>query len=101
MRVELDLSNYATEASRFKKNNWYDTLDFTKKVDLASLKSDGDELDIDKLKTVPVDLRKLSNVINNVLKKPVHDKLAIRVNTSDTSEFVLKTQQNTDKSSLK
>ena len=31
----------------------------------------------------------------------MHDKLAIRVNTSDTSEFVLKTQQNTDKSSLK
>ena len=91
VRVELDLSNYATEAD-FKKNNFYDTLDFTKKVDLASLKSDGDELDIDKLKTVPVDLRKLSNVINNVLKKPVHDKLAIRVNTSDTSEFVLKTQ---------
>ena len=43
-KVELDLSNYAT------------------KTDLASLKTEIDKIDIDKLKTVPVDLAKLSNV---------------------------------------
>ena len=32
-----------------------DTSEFAKKTDLASLKSDIDELDIDKLKTVPVE----------------------------------------------
>ena len=41
-------------------------------MDLASLKSDAEELDIDKLKTVPINLSKLSNVVNNmVVKKAV------------------------------
>ena len=40
-----------------------------KEVDLASLKSDIGKLDIDKLKIDPVDLYKLSNAVENDVKK--------------------------------
>ena len=44
------------------------------KFDLANLKLDFDKLDIDKLKTVPVDLCKLSNVVNNdIVKRDVYN----------------------------
>ena len=49
MKVELDLSDYATKTD-FKNATEIDTSSFAKKVDLASLKSDLDNLDIDKLK---------------------------------------------------
>ena len=39
------------------------TSKFAKESDLANLKLDIDDLDIDKLKAVPVDLHKLSNVV--------------------------------------
>ena len=39
--------------------------DFDKKPNLASLKLDIDRLNIDKLRTTPVDLSKLSNVAKN------------------------------------
>ena len=42
---------------------------------------------MNKLKTVPVDLSKLSNVVKNeVVKKTVHDKLVTKVNKIDTSK---------------
>ena len=48
---------------------------------------------MDKLKTVPVDLSKLNNVVNNeVIKKAVYDKLTAKVNNIDTGGFVLKTK---------
>ena len=57
---------------------------------------------LEKLKIVPVDLRKLSNVVNNeVVKKTVYDKLVSNVNDNDTSGFVLKTKYDTDKSDFK
>ena len=40
-----------------------------KKVNLTSLKSNIDDLDIDKLRSVPVDLINLGNVVKNVLLK--------------------------------
>ena len=41
-----------------------------KKTDLASLKSNVDKIDVDKLKTVPIDFIKLSNLVKNeVIKK--------------------------------
>ena len=40
-----------------------------KKVNLTSLKSDIDDLDIDKLRSVPVDLINLGNVVKNILLK--------------------------------
>ena len=50
---------------------------------------------------VPSDLSKLSNVIkNHVVKKTVYDKLVAKVNAIDTSDFVLKTKYDTDKSEL-
>ena len=49
MKVELDLSNYATKAD-LKNGTGADTSDFANKTDLANLKSDMDKLDIDKLK---------------------------------------------------
>ena len=53
-KVKLNLANYATK-SDLKKSKSVDTSKFSKKNDLASLKSDVDELQIDKLKTPPVD----------------------------------------------
>ena len=62
---------------------------------------DLDELDVDKLKTVPVDLSKLSNVVDNdVVKKNCVCKLVPQVNAICTNRFVLKTHYNTDKSGL-
>ena len=50
---------------------------------------------------VPTDLSKLSNVVkNDIVKNTVYDKLVAEVNTIDTSDFVLKTQYDTDKSEL-
>ena len=49
---------------------------------------------------VPVDLSKLSNVVKNVLKKAVYDKLVANVNNVDISDFVLKTKYQTDKPEL-
>ena len=55
---------------------------------LASLKAEVDKIDIEKLKTVPNDLSKLSNVVKNeVAKKTVYDKLITKVNNIDTSQF--------------
>ena len=49
MKVELDLSNYATTLD-LKNATDVDTSDFVKNIDLADLKSDADKLGIDKLK---------------------------------------------------
>ena len=85
------MSNYATK-SDLKNATGVDTSKFAKKVDLANLESNVDELDIDKSKNVltnlsnlkskvdklgvaklvpvPIDLSKLSNVVkNDVVKK--------------------------------
>ena len=52
MKVELDLSNYATKAN-LKNATGVDTSDFAEKTDLANVKSDVDKLSIDKLKNIP------------------------------------------------
>ena len=75
VKVELDLSNYATKAD-LKNATGVDTFEFAKKVDLASLKSEIDKLDIGKLETTSVDLSKLSDAVKNeVVKKTVYDEL--------------------------
>ena len=67
--VELDLANYATNDD-VKNITHVDVSSFASKTNLASLKTKVDKIDTDKLKTVPVDLAKLSNVVNNdVVKK--------------------------------
>ena len=97
---KLDLSNYATKTD-LKNIAHVDTSSFALKTNLASLKTEVDKLDIDKLAPVPVDLSKLSDVVkNDVVKKAVYDKLVARVNSTDTSDFVLKTKYQTDKAEL-
>ena len=78
-----------------------DTSNFALKSNLASLKTEVDKLDIDKLVPVPVDLSKLIDVAkNDFVKKTVYDKLFAKVNIIDTSTFVLKTRYDTDKSEI-
>ena len=48
IKIELDLPNYATKFD-LKNATGVDTSDFTKKADLASLRSEVDEVDVDKL----------------------------------------------------
>ena len=67
--VKVDLSNYATETD-VKNITHIDTSNFALKTNLASLKTEVDKLDIDKLVPVPVDLSKLSDgVKNDVVEK--------------------------------
>ena len=71
---------------------------FALKTNLASLKTEVDKPDIDKLVSVPVYMSKLSDVVgNDVVKKAVNDKLVAKVNNIDTSTFVLKTKYQTNK----
>ena len=52
-----------------------DASKFAKKTDLGSQRSVFNELDVNKTKTVPVDLTKLSNVVkSDVVKKIVYDE---------------------------
>ena len=67
--VRVDLSNYATKTD-LKNAAGIDTSKLALKFKNFSLKAKIDKIDVDKLKTVPVDLGKLSNVGNNeVVKK--------------------------------
>ena len=61
IKVKLDLSNYATKTD-LKNVTHVDFSSFASKTNLASLKTEVDKIDVDKLKTAPVDLAKLSNV---------------------------------------
>ena len=63
MKVQLNLSNYATK-SDLRNATDVDTLHFAKKTDLADLKSDVDKLDIDKLRNRPSNLSKLQSKLN-------------------------------------
>ena len=86
--------NYATKAD-LRNVTQVDT------SNLASLKPEGDKLDIDKLVPVPISLCTLSDVVKNyVVKKTVYDKLVAKVDNIDTSDFVLKTKYQTDKTEL-
>ena len=68
-KVELDLSNYATKDD-VKNITHVDVSSYATKTNLAALKTEVDKIDIDKFKTVPGDLAKLSNVVKNeVVKK--------------------------------
>ena len=100
INVRVDLSNYATKTD-IKNISHVDTSSFALKSNLASLKTEADKLDIDKLVPVPVDLIKLSDVVkNDVVKKTVYNKLVAKVKSIDTSRFVLKTSYDTNKKEL-
>ena len=118
MKFELDLSNYATKAD-LKNVTGVHTSKLTKTVDLASLKSDLDKLDIDKLKNVstnlsnlksilgkldvdilvpaPIDLSKLIDVVqNDVVKKDLYNAKIINIvdKISDTTKLATNTTLN-------
>ena len=61
MKTKLDLTNYATTAE-LKNTTGVPTSKFTTKVDLASLKSSEDKLDINAL-------RKCTNCLNYLFEK--------------------------------
>ena len=82
------LSNYVTK-SDLKNISHVDVSSFALKSNLASLKTEVDKIDADKLKPVPVDLAKLSNVVkNDVAKKIEYNKLVTKVDNNDTENFV-------------
>ena len=60
INVKIDLSNYATKTD-LKNVTHVDTSSFALKTNLSGLKTEVDQLDIDKLVPVPVDLSKLSD----------------------------------------
>ena len=78
-----------------------DVSSFASKTNLASLKTEVDNIDVDKSKTVPVDLAKLGNVVkNDVVKKTEYHQLVDKADNIDTTGFVLKTTYDTGKSDL-
>ena len=121
VKVQLDLTNYATK-DNVKNITHVDVSSFASKTNLATLKSELDKLDTDKLKTVPADLAKLTNVADNdVIKKTVYypkitaiesdilknkqgkDNNLAEINklkAIDSTQFVTKTKFTTDVNSL-
>ena len=94
--VKVDLSNYATKTD-LKNVSHVDVSSFALKSNLASLKAEVDKIDAGKLKTVPVDLAKLSNVVkNDVVKKTEYNKLVTKVDNIDTTNFVKKNKYEKD-----
>ena len=80
-KVELDLSDYATKAD-LKETTGVVTLNLAAS---ATLKAEADKMDIDKLKTVPADLIKVRNVVDNDVKITVYDKFVTKVNSIKVS----------------
>ena len=121
IKVELDLSSYATKKD-INDFTHVDVSDFASKTNLAALKTEADKIDADKLKTVPVDLAKSSNVVKNevVKKTDYHAKVTniegqiagvtkntldnlgdiTKLKAVDTSNFVLKTKLASDVTTL-
>ena len=121
IKVELDLANYATKDD-VKNITRVDVSSYATKTNLAALKSEVDKIDIDKLKTTPTDLDKLSNLVkNDVVKKTDYntkvtsienqiagvtksalDNLAdiAKLKAVDTSNFALKTELASDVTTL-
>ena len=74
-----------------------DVSSFALKSNLASVKTELDKLDINKLTSVPNDLSKLSNVVkNDVVKNTEYNKLVTKVDNIDTTNFVKKTKYEKD-----
>ena len=88
IKVELDLTNYATKDD-VKNITHVDVSSYASKTNLAALKTEVDKIDIDKLKTVPNDLAKLSNAVkNDVVKKTdfnAHDYVKKTKFSADTN----------------
>ena len=121
IKVELDLANYATKDD-IKNITHVDVSSFASKTNLAALKTEVDKIDADKLKTVPVDLAKLTNAVeNDLVKKTDYNAKVTNIESQiagvtkntldnlgditkpkaiDTSSFVLKTKVTADVNTL-
>ena len=86
VKVELDLSNYATKAD-LNNATGVDTSDFAKKTELANLKSDVNKLVIDKLNNVPSDFSSLKSKVG---KSDIGKLKTTPVNLSKLSDVVKK-----------
>ena len=84
VKMELDLSNYATKAD-LKNVTGVDTSKFAKKADLARVQSNVDKLDINKLKNVPINLSYLKSKID---KLDVDKLVPVLVDLSKLSDAV-------------
>ena len=87
INVKIDLSNFATKTNT--KNIYHvDTSSFALKSNLASLKTEADKLDIDKLKSLP---NNLSNLKSKVDKLDINKLASVLVDLSKlTNEVKLK-----------
>ena len=121
IKVELDLSNYATK-NDLKNITHVDVSSFASKTNLLALKTEVDKIDVDKLKTAPTDLAKLTNAVENDLVKKADyntkvtsieaqiagltkntvDNLAdiTKLKAIDTNSFVLKAKLASDVTTL-
>ena len=90
VKVELDLTNYATKTD-LKNITHVDTSSYALKTNLAALKTEVDKIDTDKLKTVPDDLAKLTNVVKNEVVKKTD---------FSADNYVTKTKFSTDTNAL-
>ena len=92
IKVQLDLTNYATKDG-VKNITHVDVSSFASKTNLAALKTEVDKLDTDKLKTVPADLAKLTNVVDNdVVKATEFNKLKTDVDAIDLNDYASKSR---------
>ena len=121
VKVELDLTNYATK-NDLKNITHVDVSSFASKTNLAALQSEVDKIDVDKLKTALVDLTKLTNAIeNDLVKKTVYNTKVTSIETQiagltkntvvnladitklktiDTNSFVTRTKFSADANAL-
>ena len=96
INVKVDLSNYATNTD-LKNISYIDVSSYALKTNLASLKSEVDKIDTDKLKTVPDDLTKLSNLVkNDVVKNTDYNTLKTKVDAIDVFKYVSRTKYEKD-----
>ena len=92
IKVELDLSNYATKTD-LKNVAHGDVSSFVLKTNLSSLKTEVDKLDIPKLTTVYVDLAKLTNkVANDLVEETDFNALEKKVTDNKTEQDNLETK---------
>ena len=63
---------YLCSKSRFKNAIGFNTAEFATEVDLASLQSNVDKLDIDKSKNIPNNLSNLKSKVAKLVSVPVN-----------------------------
>ena len=98
--IKVRIDQHVTKTD-FKNISHVDTSSFSLKTNLAHLKTEDDRLDIDRLVPIAVDLSKLSDLVkSDVVQKDVYNKLVAKAYNIDTSDFVLKSKYNTDKTDL-